>query len=221
MRIRILPTNSYCLGTVEGGEIHINCCSLKDCNLDFSTERHLENQDLPCLTTLVNDNELFFVTISNTNKHPGSSTSWTQESSHIGYLEEKKLILTQKLKGDSYRFVDGQNFLVYAHQPTDFTSLDNHSCCLMTSDAMISLDEDTYVGYKDGHISTLTASELLDQLSKHKVEKSPSFKQVRLSAAAKRPARAVRGTLIYNEKADELEFYGRSGWQRINKEEIK
>ena len=76
------------------------------------------------------------------------------------------------------------------------------------------------IGVKDGLIEELDVNEILDMLSKAKTEKSPFYKQVKLQSSRKRPPRPTKGTIIYNEVADEFEVYGKNGWRKLRTEEI-
>lgn len=218
MKIAILPTNAFCLGTYEGGEIVIGECTLEDCSVESEVERFLENSDSPCLTTLVDDFEDFFLSV---NFCLGGQP--ISQSSHVGYLtsdgNKKTLFLTELIAGIRPAPQDGDHFLIYSYQPTNLSFLPDHTCSVMTSDALITLEKDEYIGYKEGHIDSLTADELLEQLGRYKAEQSPLYERLQLSAVYSRPDRPVEGTLILNKISNRLEFFDGISWRIVKLEE--
>lgn len=92
---------------------------------------------------------------------------------------------------------------------------------VLTSDGVIEIQKGQLLGNADGEISSIQPNDLLSMISKGKTKNSPSFQQVRLSNSKSRPTRAPVGTLIYNNKTDQLEFRGKNGWVKINTEDLK
>lgn len=220
MKTKILPSNSFCVGKYDGGKIIIGECTLEDCCAEREVHNYLESSDQPCLTTLVEDGEPFFFSMS---RYFGGQP--INQSSHIGHLEsvgkKKALMVKEKISGDRISPLDGDTFLIYAYQPTNLSFLPDHHCSVMTSDAMITLEEDTYIGFKEGHIDSLTADELLEQLSHYESERSPTFKRVQLSPTLSRPDRPLAGTLIMNKFSKRLEYFDGKSWRTVKLEETE
>jgi hypothetical protein len=86
---------------------------------------------------------------------------------------------------------------------------------------MITLEKDTYIGFKEGHIDSLTADELLEQLGRYETGRSPSYKRVHLSPLTNRPEKPVEGTLISNKISDCLEYFDGKNWRKIKLEETE
>ena len=217
MKTAILPDSTYCVGKIIGEKIVVGKCTLEECCLDSDLERNLKESPTPCLTTQIENGKPFFVALARTLGH---QNIWT--SSHIGHFEstedEKTLVLTRLIAGDKFSPYDGDNYLIYAYQPSSPFILSDHDCCIMTSDAMITLEKDTYIGFKEGHIDSLTADELLEQLGNYEAGRSPTYKRVHLSPLTQRPAKPVEGTLISNKISDCLEYFDGNNWRKIKLE---
>lgn len=215
MKTKILPTNSFCVGTWNGGSIEVGNCKLEDCCIDYNVEANLSRLDTPCLTKQVQENERFFLAV----------TQWSgprvqvHQSIHIGHLEGNTLTLDEQISGDNPQFNNGDALLCYSVAPSSAEFLQDHPCCILTADGMLTLAKDTFIGFKDGAIDTLTADELLEQLARGKGERSPHWKQLQLSPLTKRPARPTKGLLIYNEISDSMEFFNGTSWRKVKLEE--
>lgn len=220
MKIAILPNNSFCVGRCDEGKIIIGDCTLKDCCVERETEDYLDNSDLPCLTTLVEEGDPFFVSVDfYLGRQP------IARSSHVGHIktvdDKKTLVLEENICGDRHLMQDGDHYLIYAYQPSNLSFLPDHPCSVMTSDAMITLEKDEYIGYKEGHIDSLTADELLEQLGRHSTERSPEYERVQLSPVWSRPDRPVEGTFIYNRISERLEYFDGTFWRTLKTEELE
>lgn len=215
MKTKILPINSFCVGTWNEGRVEVGNCTVKDCCLDHHVEANIERLDTPCITKQVQERERFFLALS----HWSGLRVQVHQSIHIGHLEGKTLILDKQLSGDNPRFDTGAPLLIYSVIPTDHSFLQDHPCCILTADGMLTLEKDTFIGLKDGHIDTLTPDELLEQLSRGKADRSPHWKQVQLSPLTKRPSKPTKGTMIYNEISKGLEFFDGKTWRKVKLEE--
>ena len=111
-------------------------------------------------------------------------------------------------------------FLVTPYFPSRNFIFNEFDRAILTSDGLITLDDNQMIGVKDGCIEELDTEEVLDMLSRAKTEKSPSYQQVRLQSVTKRPKRPSRGTIIYNELSDQYEVYCKNGWKKIKVEDI-
>ena len=220
MKIAILPNNSYCLATCDGGEIVIGDCTLKDCSVGRELEDYLSNSDHPCLTTLVEDEEPFFVAV---NFCLGGQP--ISQSTHVGHFQtadgKKTLVIDEDIAGDRILKRDGDHLLIYAYQPSNLSFLPNQHCYVMTSDALITLEKDEYLGYKEGHIDSLTADELLEQLGRYTTGRSPAYERVQLSPVWSRPDRPVEGMFIYNKISQRLEYFDGTFWRTLKTEELE
>jgi len=218
MKTKILPDNSYCVGEVVKGSISVGHCTLEDCYLEDDLKRAIGETDVPCLTTQVEDGEPFFFSLS---MRYGAQHLYS--GSYIGHFEPaddgKTLVPDEKVAGDAVSLIDGDHFLIHSYQPTDLFFLADHSCCVLTSDSMISLEKDTYLGYKEGHIDSLSADELLEQLGRYETGRSPNYQRVHLSPLTQRPSKPVEGTLISNKISNCLEYFDGKNWRKIKLEE--
>lgn len=214
MKTKILPINSFCTGKWNEGSISVGDCTLKDCCVDYDLEANIERLDTPCITERVQEGEHFFLAVSHW--YARVQGIYTE---YIGHLEGKTLILDEKIAGDSPRHQNGDNLLIYSIQPRDLSFLQDHPCCILTADGMLTLEKDTFIGFKDGRIDTLNADELLSQLSKGKSERSPYFSRVEFSPLQKRPSKPTKGTMIYNEISKGLELFDGKSWRKVQLEE--
>ena len=216
MKIKIL-SESFCVAEYQDGNFAVGSCTIEDCSLDRNLKAQLQQNGLPCLTKQVDEQEKFFFGISlSLNGTP------VQTSYYVGHLEcvdgEITIVPEEQVWGDRLRLTNGDHVLLFAHRPTDLSFLDHH-CSVMTSDALLALEPDTYIGYKDGHIDILSADELLDQLSRHEVERSPSFEELSFKPVYSRPSRPLTGTLIYNTISKALELFDGTSWRTIQSKE--
>lgn len=218
MKIKILP-ESFCTAEYENGIFIVGRCTVDECGVDQSVKLQIQHQNLPCLTDQVDEGDLFFFGIRLYEEGTPLRTSF-----YTGHLKsvdgEKTIVPEEQTGGEHLRLINGEHVLLFTHRPTDLSFLDLH-CSMMTSDALLSLEPDTYIGYKNGHIDILTADELLDQLSKHEAKKSPSFEELSFKPMHSRPRRPRTGTLIYNTILGALELFDGTSWRTIQSKGTK
>ncbi len=217
MKIKI-TRDSYCFGTRKDDYSTIGDCCAEDCEIDVCMAQSIETANLPCLTKEVAEGEPFFFGVTHYSIGLVSNTSnyYGQFETLDGILTLK---ITHKISGARYQYRDGDKVFIFSHQPTDLSLLPDHRCSILTSDALICLEEDSYIGYKDGHVDELSASELLEQLSRHDAERSPHYERVELSPLTRRPKRPRQGTLIFNKVSKKLELFNGKSWQTMKTED--
>lgn len=217
MKIKI-TRDSYCFGTWKDDYFTIGDCCAEDCEVDTYMVQSIESSSLPCLTKQVLEGEPFFFGVTHYLVGLVSNTShyYGQFETLDGILTLK---ITHKVSGARYNHRSGDKVLIFSYQPTDLSFLPSHRCSILTSDALICLEKDSYIGYKDGHVDELSASELLKQLSGHDTERSPHYKRVELSPLTRRPARPRQGTLIFNKVSKKLEYFNGKTWQTLKTED--
>ena len=217
MKIKI-PHDSFCFGTWNSDYFTIGDCCAEDCEINDHLKISIESANLPCLTKSVGEGEPFFFGVS-----VYSIGNIANTSHYIGQFETLDGILTlqtrQLIEGQNYKYGHDQKVLIFAYQPSDLSLLPSYTCSVLTSDALICLEEDSYIGYKDGHVDELSASELLEQLSRHDAERSPHYERVELSPLTRRPKRPRQGTLIFNKVSKKLELFNGTSWQTVKTED--
>ena len=221
MKIKILKNDAFCLAEFKNDRYEIGHVCVDDCCFDQELHNYLKNDSIPkcCITQSIGIEERFFFNM--TFYH---NKKQQEECAGIGYITKvdnvfvfniEKIIAGNKLYPESHH-----KFLITTYFPSQnfFTSDFNRS--ILTSDGVITLEDDQLIGVRDGNIEELDVSEVLTMLSKGKIEKSPLYRQVRIQSSRTRPSRPVKGTIIYNEVSDEFEVYGKNGWRKINTENI-
>ena len=218
MKIKILP-ESFCTAEYEDGNFLVGRCNIDECGVDESVKLQIQHYNPPCLTEQVDEGDLFFFGIRL--HEEGTTLSTSFYTGHLKSVDgEKTIVPKEQVGGDYLHLINGDRVLLFTHRPTDLSFLDLH-CSVMTSDALLTLEPDTYIGYKDGCIDVLTADELLDQLSKHGAKKSPSFEELSFKPMHSRPRRPRNGTLIYNTVLGALELFDGTSWRTIQSKGTK
>jgi len=221
MRIRILKNDAFCLAQFKNNRYEIGHCSLDDCCFDQEVTEFLRHNtgSEQCITKTVPINEQFFFSISlyhNKVQQENCNCIGTLDKDGDKYvLNIKKIVGGDKIYPESHH-----RFLITSYFPSKNFFSGEFYRSVLTSDGVITLEENQMIGVKDGLIEELDVNEILEMLSKAKTEKSPSYKQVKLQSSRKRPSRPTKGTIIYNEITDEFEVYGKNGWRKIGTEEI-
>jgi len=221
MRIRILKNDAFCLAQFKNDRYEIGHCSLDDCCFDREVTEFLRQNmgSEQCITKTVPINEQFFFSISLYHNKVEQ-----EKCDCIGTLEkdgDKYVLNIEKIVGGDKIYPESDHrFLITSYFPSKNFFSGEFYRSVLTSDGVITLEDNQMIGVKDGLIEELDVNEILDMLSNAKTEKSPSYKQVKLQSSRKRPARPTKGTIIYNEVADEFEVYGKNGWRRLRTEEI-
>ena len=221
MRIRILKSDAFCLAEYKKGRYEIGNVCVDDCCFDREIHRyvHANLSKETCISQAIPPNERFFFNITlYFNKKRQETCSCIGFVTHEG--EVHVLNIESIIDGTEIYPEDHHKFLITPYHPSKNFFDGDFERSILTSDGVITLEDNQLIGVRDGKIEELDVLEVLDILSKGKTEKSPSYKQVRLQSVRKRPARPARGTIIYNEIADEFEIYGKNGWRTIKTEEI-
>lgn len=221
MKIKILKNNEHCIGEWQDGYIRTGCVGLKDCKhlLDHSSHNYIaQTEGVNCLTKAVCENEPFFCSISYL-LGPSLVDQVTCVARLVRDGDFFKVVQDTMLSGDRMIRNDGDKAILSAYHPTSISYIPKFDCCLMTSDGLICLEEDSYIGYQDGHIQELSAQELLDQLAKYKVERSPRYRSVTIEPHKTRPPKPRRGTVIINEVTGKLEAFIGNQWKTIKFED--
>lgn len=216
MKIMILP-DAFCVGVWQSGSIKIGKCCVKDCNIEWNLESHLQGGLLPCLTKQISINQPFFCNISKYNQRVRTCNSFCV-SHFVREGDNLALVPGYQTGGDRLRLTDGDSVLVNSHKPKDFSFLPNHSCSILTSDALLVLEKESFIGFKNGHIDILGPEEVLEQLSSHVARNSPSFEQVHVEPTSSRPRTPRRGTLIFNKLTSTLELFNGESWKTVQTE---
>jgi hypothetical protein len=216
MLIRILK--NYCCCFVE---FHDNFYEVKEyCDGDFSFDQETKyfinqlNNSGKCATKEISENEKFFFTLKRFLER-----RLAEESSYIGFFEktgEKVILHTERLvSGIGISPQENQKFLICPYFPEKIFFDNDFSRSILTSDGVITLGEDQFVGVRNGLIEELDVGEVLDIISKGETEKSPVFESLRLKPVTKRPSRPREGAVIYNKGSKKLEFYNGKDWSEI------
>lgn len=221
MRIKILKNDAFCLAQFKNDRYEIGHCSLDDCCFDREiTEFLRQNMNSEqCITKTAPINEQFFFSIllyHNKVEQEKCDCIGTLDKDDDTYvLNVERIIDGNKIYPESHH-----KFLITSYFPSKNFFNGGFYRSVLTSDGVITLEDNQMIGVKDGLIEELDVNEVLTMLSKSKTEKSPSYKQVKLQPSRKRPSRPTKGTIIYNEVADEFEVYGKNGWRKLRTEDI-
>ena len=218
MKIKILP-ESFCTAEYRDGNFLVGRCTVDECGVDESAKLQIQHCNLPCLTEQVDEGDLFFFGIRLYEE--GTAVRTWYYTGHLKSIDgEKTIFPEERTEGFALGLSNGHHVLLFPYRPTDLSFLGLH-CSVMTSDALLTVEPDTYIGYKDGCIDVLTADELLDQLSKHGAKKSPSFEELSFKPVHSRPRRPRTGTLIYNTVLGALELFDGTSWRTIQSKGTK
>lgn len=219
MRIKILKEDAYAVVQFDNGKFILHNCPIEECCFSPDIENHIKSSNpTPCITQCAPiETRFFFKMLRFHNKIPSGTCG------AFGFLQKNgdqvELVVEKVIQGNRFFPELQEKFLVSSFSPPQDFFNDYFDRSILTSDGVITLSDNQFVGVKDGLIEELDVQEVLDIISKGKTEKSPLYKQVRLQSLRKRPARPARGTIIYNEVADEFEVYGKNGWRTLKSEE--
>lgn len=213
MRIKILKNDAFCLAKFSNGRYEIGDICVDECCFDYEITNYIKSldHDSKCITKTVEINEKFFFKIIryfNKMQH--------EKCSCIGYLSkdgEKFILNIEKvIDGNSIYPEQQHRFLITSHFPTNNFFNENFSRSILTSDGVITLEQDQFIGVRDGLIEELDTQEVLDIIAKGKCETSPLFSSLRLNPVVKRPKRPSKGTIIYNKNNNKIEMYNGQEW---------
>lgn len=213
MKIRILNKNEHCfVRSTEDGLIFGDCCA-EDCNMADDYHLFLTHNG-KCVRSVVQDNESFFFTLTKFDKGYGSVAQY------YGYFQDNELIIEEYIDGVDLSHEDGHVFLVSGFVPYKvYPRNKEFDSFILTADHMLTLGPDEFIGFKDGEIQNLSASEVLTSLSRANTTKSPTYKELRLEKSKTRPKRAKDGTIIYNTASKKLEFFSQGIWKPLKLED--
>lgn len=213
MRIKILKNDAFCLATFNGGRYEIGDVCLHECCFDHETKNFIElNQDPQrCITQTIPINEQFFFSIvrffQKRREEQCDCIGHLSKDGEIFVLNIDKIINGNRIYPENHH-----RFLITSYFPTNNFFNENFSRSILTSDGVITLEQDQFIGVKDGLIEELDVQEVLDIISTGKSDTSPLFSSLRLNPVSKRPARPRKGTIIYNKNNNTLEIYNGQEW---------
>lgn len=213
MRIRILKNNALCLAKFTNGRYEIGDICLDECCFEPDINRFIQSlpPDANCITKSVEIGESFFFSIILYHNKVQQQTSYC-----IGHLTKDGdtfvLNIEKQIDGSRIYPEDHHRFLVTPYFPTNNFFNENFSRSVLTSDGVITLEQDQFIGVRDGLIEELDVQEVLDIIAKGSCETSPLYESLRLKPVSKRPKRPRTGTIIYNKNNNKLEVYNGQEW---------
>jgi hypothetical protein len=219
MKIKILKKNELTLGEYRDGHIWLGC-SPEDCEGVMHRDLHnfLKVGHPDCIIKSVKEGEPFFCSVGLM-----LGRDLVEESHAIARVVHDpkgcRLSIDRYLGRKHWNPQHGDKFVIGAYQPTNTSYLPHLGCSVMTSDGLICLEEDQYIGVKDGEIVELSATELLEQLSKHKAARSPRYEAVEVAPTRVRPSRPRAGTIIHNQVTGKLEVFTNNKWKALKLED--
>ena len=185
MRIRILKNDAFCLAKFQNNRYEVTNC-LHECCFDRELTEHLSqhSNSEQCITQSVQVGEQFFFSIVLYH-----NKKQQDKCDCIGTLEkDDDIFVLNVLKiigGDKLFPEDHHRFLITSYFPSQNFFSDEFDRSVLTSDGVITLQDNQMIGVKDGLIEELDVNEILTMFSKAKTEKSPSYKQVKLQSLRK------------------------------------
>lgn len=213
MRIRILKNDAFCLAKFTNGRYEIGDICVDECCFDREIASFIESLDdhSRCITKTVELNEKFFFSI----KRYFNKKEF-EKCGCIGYLTkdgDKFILNIEKVIDGNTIYPEQQHrFLITSFFPSNNFFNEQFARSILTSDGVITLEQDQFIGVRDGLIEELDVQEVLDIIAKGSCETSPLFSSLRLNPVTKRPKRPRKGTIIYNKNNDKLELYSGQEW---------
>lgn len=216
MRIKILKNDAFCLAKFNNGQYEIGDVCVDECCFDYEIARYIKSctDDSHCITkTVALEERFFFSIIRYFNKRQD------ERCDCIGYLTkngEKFVINIERIISGNKIYPEGHHrFLIVPLCPDKLFFNSDFERSILTSDGVITLEQNQFIGVRDGLIEELDAEEVLEIISKGKTETSPLYSSLRLNPVTKRPSRPRKGTVIYNKNNDKLELYNGQEWIEI------
>jgi hypothetical protein len=215
MKIRILNKNEHCfVRRTEDGLIH-GGCSAEDCCMSKDYELFLCSADHPCLRESVKDGESFFFELSRFENRKLSTVA-----RYYGNFTENLLNIEEYIDGVDEDGEIGAVYLVSGFVPAQvYPRKKEFDSFIQTADHLLSLNENEFIGLKDGEIQNLSPSEALACLSEGFVEKLPLANQIRIAETRGRPVLAEEGCIIFNSINKKLEIFTGGLWKSFKFEE--
>lgn len=219
MKIKILKNNEFCFAKYDGLNFTVDNCCIDDCtHLDPISDALIRaGHNCSALQESVKAGEYFFL-----KKVFYPSRSIEVESIYTGrFINDGgglKLELDRFISGEKIRHRKDDIVLIKSFQPNNISFLQSQRRSVMTSDCILTLDDDEFLTVVNGSIDKITKQELLKLLSKEKVESSPSYKKLQLTPQNSRPQRPRKGTVIFNDFSKKLEYYDGNEWKTLKAE---
>jgi hypothetical protein len=216
MKIRTIRPFSGCAGYLTPEGIKIGGCSIETTGMNrHELKEKAACEENSCLHQQVKLDEWVFIKVSSYDTdHNRVSIPFVAQV--VPHAETGCLGLTGLVRWGS---VDGQIALdspvwVESFFPTpDFSSVGPG--CMFTSDGAIFPDDGNFLGAKDGSIEEFTPKELLAALSKEESLQSATYSMLRFKPVKRRPRSPKRGTVIFNDNLDILEYYSGTEWRKL------
>lgn len=216
MKIRTLKNDAHCLVEFRNGRYEVGGVCIDDCCFDADTYRYIKNNSSPksCITQSIGIGEKFFFSMLRFyNKRVD------EKNGNIGFISKDKdtyiLNIDEIIEGNKLYPESHHRFLVIPYFPRENFFNNNFSRSIITSDGVITLEDDQFVGVRDGNIEEIDANELLEIISRYSTKRSAIYESIRLQPISKRPLRPRKGTIIYNKNKDKLEYYNGKDWREI------
>lgn len=218
MRIKILKSDVCCLAKYNfyKSRYEVGDVCIEECCFDYEIHNaiHARMHEDQCLTKSVSLEEQFFFSIVRY-----FNKMRDEQSNFIGHLtkDEDKIVINidKFLSGSRIYPEEHHRFLVTPFYPDSVFFTDEFSRSVLTSDGVITLEQDQFIGVKDGLIEELDVQEVLEIISKGKADTTPLYSSLRLNPVAKRPTRPRKGTVIYNKNNNKIEVYNGQEWTEI------
>jgi len=213
MRIRTIKTSACCLALFNNNRYEISEVCLTDCGFDHETHIYVKtlSDSGGCITKCVEPGEQFFCSILRFFKQRQQ-----EQCDCIGHLTKDGNIFVLNIDriigGNKLYPEDHHRFLIVPLIPDKLFFNNDFSRSVLTSDGVITLEQDQFIGVRDGLIEELDVSEVLEIIAKGKTETSPLFSSIRLNPVTKRPTKPRKGTVIYNKNSDKMEVYNGQEW---------
>jgi hypothetical protein len=216
MRIRIIKGGACCLAQNNNGRYEIRDVCVDDCDLDYEYRDYVNSLTEAglCITKCVELEEQFFFSILRFFKK-----KYQERCDCIGHLTKDGdifvLNIDRIIGGNKLYPEDHHRFLIVPLIPDKLFFNNDFSRSVLTSDGVITLEQDQFIGVRDGLIEELDVSEVLEIIAKGKTETSPLFSSIRLNPVTKRPTKPRKGTIIYNKNSDKMEVYNGQEWIQL------
>lgn len=220
MKIKILKDNEVELAAFDGGVFKIGTVELDDIRVHFDRDvvNFLETDTTLRITDSIDVDTPFFYSVTYFLTRLVISSCQCIGYLRIGEDGGIELVETTRVSGDSMQLLDGDLVLISSFQPSNFSFIPGYESSILTSDGLILLDTGSLLGNKDGVISEITSSDLLDQISLSSAEKSPLYDSITLNPVLSRPSDPREGTIILNKNTGRLEVFIDNGWQTVSPE---
>jgi len=216
MRIRTIKNNVCCLSEFKNNRYEISDVCIDECGFDHDVAQYVQqlSEAGKCLSTVVDLQEKFFFSLSRFFKG-----SFQERCDCIGFLSKDQdvfvLNIEKIINGNKLYPELHHRFLVTPLIPDKLFFTGEFSRSILTSDGVITLEQNQFIGVRDGLIEELDVQEVLEIISNGETETSPLFSSLRLKPVSKRPSRPRTGTIIYNKNNNKIEAYNGKDWTEL------